>query len=64
MHSSTQLITTALTRPPTGLSQCVLANLIYRKYLKGYISHKARTLVLSKQQPFPPLQSITFDEQQ
>ena len=43
--------------------ECVLANLIYRKYVKGYISHKARTLVLSKQQPFPPLQSITFDEQ-
>jgi nuclear mRNA export protein PCID2/THP1 len=44
--------------------ECVLANLIYRKYVKGYISHKARTLVLSKQQPFPPLNSITFDDQQ
>lgn len=33
--------------------ECILANLIYRGYVKGYISHTNRVLVLSKQNPFP-----------
>jgi hypothetical protein len=33
----------------TGL----LANLIYRNYVKGYLSHTKRMLVLSKRDPFP-----------
>lgn len=33
--------------------ECIVANLIYNGYVKGYISHEKRTLVLSKNQPFP-----------
>ena len=33
--------------------ECILANLIYRGYIKGYISHTKRMLELSKRDPFP-----------
>ena len=33
--------------------ECVLANLIFRGYVRGYISHTKRMLVLSKSNPFP-----------
>merc|ERR1712157_319382 len=33
--------------------ECILANLIYRGYIRGYISHSKRILVLSKSNPFP-----------
>jgi len=33
--------------------ECILANLIFRGYVKGYISHTNRVLVLSKRDPFP-----------
>ena len=33
--------------------ECTLANLIYSGYLKGYIAHEKRILVLSKADPFP-----------
>lgn len=33
--------------------ECILSNLIFRGYLKGYISHLKRVLVLSKKDPFP-----------
>ena len=33
--------------------ECVLANLIYKGYIKGYLSHTKRMLVLSKRDPFP-----------
>eukprot|EP00898_Chlorokybus_atmophyticus_P009268 jgi/Chlat1/971/Chrsp108S01435 len=39
--------------------ECILANLIYKKYVKGYISHKNRVVVLSKQQAFPALSSVS-----
>jgi nuclear mRNA export protein PCID2/THP1 len=39
--------------------ECILANLIYRKYVKGYISHQHRVLVVSKVEPFPELRSAT-----
>ena len=35
--------------------ECVVANLIFRKFIKGYISHKSRVVVLAKNAPFPPL---------
>lgn len=38
--------------------ECIVANLIFQKYVKGYISHKLRTVVLSKQDAFPPLSEI------
>ena len=34
--------------------ECVLANLIFKSFIKGYLSHQHRTLVLSKKSdPFP-----------
>lgn len=33
--------------------ECILANLIFRGFVKGYISHTKRILVLSKRDPFP-----------
>jgi hypothetical protein len=35
--------------------ECVLANLIYQNYVKGYISHQKRFLVVSAKEPFPAL---------
>eukprot|EP00668_Euglena_longa_P001066 GGOE01001274.1.p1 GENE.GGOE01001274.1~~GGOE01001274.1.p1 ORF type:complete len:403 (-),score=157.19 GGOE01001274.1:214-1422(-) len=33
--------------------ECIVANLIYHNYIKGYISHSMRVLVLAKANPFP-----------
>ncbi|GKY92251.1 hypothetical protein MPSEU_000196300 [Mayamaea pseudoterrestris] len=33
--------------------ECILANLIFRGYVRGYLSHTKRVLVLSKRDPFP-----------
>jgi hypothetical protein len=33
--------------------ECVLANLIFKGAIRGYISHSKRILVLSKKDPFP-----------
>lgn len=33
--------------------ECIIANLIYQGKVKGYISHQKRTLIISKQDPFP-----------
>ncbi len=35
-----------------------MANLIYRKYIKGYIAYKQQVLVLSKVDAFPPLATV------
>ena len=35
--------------------ECAVANLIHKKYVKGYISHKSQTAVLSKLDPFPQI---------
>ncbi|XP_043092000.1 PCI domain-containing protein 2 [Puntigrus tetrazona] len=39
--------------------QCILANLIFMGHIKGYISHQHQKLVVSKQNPFPPLSSVS-----
>uniref|UniRef100_A0A3P9J643 PCI domain-containing protein 2 n=2 Tax=Oryzias latipes TaxID=8090 RepID=A0A3P9J643_ORYLA len=39
--------------------QCILANLIYMGHIKGYISHQHQKLVVSKQNPFPPLSCLS-----
>ena len=39
-------------------AECAAANLVYRKYVRGYISHAKRVLVVSKQQPFPALCTV------
>jgi len=33
--------------------ECILANLIYQGYIRGYLSHGKRILVVSKRDPFP-----------
>eukprot|EP00578_Thalassiosira_sp_NH16_P012105 CAMPEP_0181113110 /NCGR_PEP_ID=MMETSP1071-20121207/20173_1 /TAXON_ID=35127 /ORGANISM="Thalassiosira sp., Strain NH16" /LENGTH=413 /DNA_ID=CAMNT_0023197127 /DNA_START=8 /DNA_END=1249 /DNA_ORIENTATION=+ len=33
--------------------ECILANLIFKQYIRGYLSHGKRVLVLSKKDPFP-----------
>ncbi|EGB12931.1 hypothetical protein AURANDRAFT_5643, partial [Aureococcus anophagefferens] len=40
---------------PTDMDEveCILANLIFKGLIKGYISHQKQTLVLSKKDPFP-----------
>lgn len=40
-------------------TQCIVANLIYEGKIKGYISHQHRKVVVSKQNPFPALTSLS-----
>lgn len=42
--------------------QCILANLIYRKYLKGYLAYKAQVVVLAKTDPFPDLATVQLSD--
>ncbi|GAB1864053.1 CSN12-like protein [Camponotus japonicus] len=41
-------------------TECLLANLIYEGKIKGYISYQHKKLVISKQNPFPPLSTIVL----
>lgn len=34
-------------------AECIIANLIYKRIIRGYIHHSKRMVVLSKQNPFP-----------
>lgn len=36
-------------------AEWMLANMIYKGYMKGYLSHEKMYLVLSKGDPFPPV---------
>lgn len=40
-------------------TQCIVANLIYEGKIKGYISHQHKKVVVSKQNPFPSLTSLS-----
>jgi nuclear mRNA export protein PCID2/THP1 len=42
--------------------ECVVANLIYRKYIRGYLSHQHKVAVVAKASPFPPLDTIEYGE--
>ncbi len=42
--------------------ECVAANLIFRKYIKGYISHSHKVLVIAKNDPFPLLSTVVLAE--
>ncbi|KAI8321168.1 hypothetical protein GQ54DRAFT_262339 [Martensiomyces pterosporus] len=46
---------------PTGAAEteCILADMIFRGFVKGYLAHEHATVVLSKQDPFPPLSSLS-----
>ena len=39
--------------------ECVMANLIFRSFVKGYIAHKSLVVVISKVNAFPPLQTAS-----
>ncbi|CCI50016.1 unnamed protein product [Albugo candida] len=39
--------------------ECILANLIFKGYIKGYMSHQKKILVVSKAQPFPPITTVS-----
>ncbi|KAJ1678047.1 COP9 signalosome (CSN) subunit [Spiromyces aspiralis] len=43
----------------TAEVECILANMIYSNYIKGYLSHQHLMLVLRKQQPFPKVSTTT-----
>ncbi|KAF9930062.1 COP9 signalosome (CSN) subunit [Linnemannia zychae] len=38
--------------------ECMLANMIYKGYIRGYLSHEKKVLVLSQKDPFPSLESL------
>ncbi|GIL81754.1 hypothetical protein Vretimale_1374 [Volvox reticuliferus] len=38
--------------------QCLMANLIFRKYIKGYLAYKSRVVVLAKTDAFPVLSAV------
>lgn len=42
--------------------QCILANLIYRRYIKGYIAFKPKVLVLAKSDAFPELSTVNLGD--
>lgn len=42
--------------------QCILANLIHRKYIKGYIAYKSRVVVLAKTDAFPDLSTVQLGD--
>ena len=42
--------------------ECVAANLIARKYVRGYISHKSKVMVVAKTDPFPSLAQVVLAE--
>lgn len=33
--------------------ECIIANLVFQRKVKGYIMHSKRVLILSKADPFP-----------
>ncbi|CEG45104.1 pci domain-containing protein 2 [Plasmopara halstedii] len=39
--------------------ECVLTNLIFKGYIKGYMSHMKKILVVSKTQPFPSILDVS-----
>ncbi|KAG0203904.1 COP9 signalosome (CSN) subunit [Mortierella sp. GBA30] len=38
--------------------ECMLANMIFKGYIRGYLSHEKKVLVLSAKDPFPSLESV------
>ena len=40
-------------------TQCIVSNLIYEGKIKGYLSHQHKKLVVSKQNAFPSLSTLS-----
>jgi hypothetical protein len=36
-------------------AECLVANMIYKGYMRGYISHEKQMVVLANTKAFPPL---------
>ena len=36
-------------------AECLVANMIYKGFMRGYISHEKQMVVLAKTDPFPSL---------
>jgi hypothetical protein len=51
-----------LTSPAVGMTvdleevECIVANLVFRRLIRGYVSHKPPVLVVAKTNAFPPFQ--------
>lgn len=50
-----------VTGQPTSMDEieCIITNLIFKGYMKGYMSHQKKILVVSKAQPFPPITEVS-----
>ena len=54
--------------PPQGVAldmdevECVVANLIFRRYVKGYVAHKSKVLVVAKADPFQDLAGASLTD--
>jgi hypothetical protein len=48
-----EIATRNLTNFSSDEAECLMANLIFQGFIKGYISHSNGVVVLSKKQPFP-----------
>lgn len=42
--------------------ECISANLIFRRYVRGYIAHKAKVMVVAKTNAFPPLEQASLGD--
>jgi hypothetical protein len=51
LHTAMKLLGSKITLDEV---ECILANLICKGFIKGYLSHSKRVMVLRKQEPFPP----------
>lgn len=40
---------------PEEEAECLVANMIYKGFMRGYISHEKQMVVLAKTEPFPRL---------
>lgn len=56
-----QLSLEVVTGQPMSMDEieCIITNLIFNGYMKGYMSHQKKILVVSKAQPFPPITDVS-----
>lgn len=40
--------------------ECILANLVYKRFIRGYVSHNPPYLVTAKERPFPKIKEIVI----
>jgi hypothetical protein len=59
--SDFQVAVEGITGQPMDMEEieCILANLIFKGYVKGYMSHQKKVLVVSKAQAFPAITEVS-----